>query len=133
MALMINWLAVIVVTIIYFLIHFFWYFPIVFGNIWLKLVGKESEPKSKIIRDTIIMIPTSFVTVLMIEVIIDLTGMNDILSALIISILLWVGFVATIGINQNNFNDRGVKLFLLEYGFYLIGFIIAGLILVVWQ
>ena len=133
MALMINWLAVIVVTIIYFLIHFFWYFPFVFGNIWLKLVGKESEPKSKIIRDTIIMIPTSFVTVLMIEVIIDLTGMNDILSALIISILLWVGLVATIGINQNNFNDRGVKLFLLEYGFYLIGFIIAGLILVVWQ
>ncbi|MFX0019680.1 MAG: DUF1761 domain-containing protein [Promethearchaeota archaeon] len=133
MALMINWLAVIVVAIIYFLIHFFWYFPFVFGNIWLKLVGKESEPKSKIIRDTIIMIPTSFVSVLMIEVIIDLTGMNDILSALIISFLLWVGFVATIGINQNNFNDRGVKLFLLEYGFYLIGFIIAGLILAVWQ
>jgi len=133
MAFMINWLAVVVVAIIYFLIHFFWYFPFVFGNIWLKLVGKESEPKSKIIRDTIIMIPTSFVTVLMIEVIIDLTGMNDILSALIISILLWVGLVATIGINQNNFNDRGVKLFLLEYGFYLIGFIIAGLILAVWQ
>ncbi len=133
MALMINWLAVVVVAIIYFLIHFFWYFPFAFGNMWLKLVGKESEPKSKIIRDTIIMIPTSFITVLMIEVIMDLTNMNDIVSALIISILLWVGFVATIAINQNNFNDRGVKLFLLEYGFYLIGFIIAGLILAVWQ
>ncbi|MFX0025008.1 MAG: DUF1761 domain-containing protein [Candidatus Hermodarchaeota archaeon] len=132
MTLMINWLAVVVVAIIYFLIHFFWYFPFVFGNMWLKLVGKESEPKSKIIRDTIIMIPTSFVTVLMIEVIMDFTS-NDIVSALIISILLWVGFVATIGINQNNFNDRGVKLFLLEYGFYLIGFIIAGIILAVWQ
>lgn len=130
---MINWLAVVVVAIIYFLIHFFWYFPFAFGNMWLKLVGKESEPKSKIIRDTIIMIPTSFITVLMIEVIMDLTNMNDIVSALIISILLWVGFVATIAINQNNFNDRGVKLFLLEYGFYLIGFIIAGLILAVWQ
>ncbi len=130
---MINWLAVVVVAIIYFLIHFFWYFPFAFGNMWLKLVGKESEPKSKIIRDTIIMIPTSFITVLMIEVIMDLTAMNDIVSALIISILLWVGFVATIAINQNNFNDRGVKLFLLEYGFYLIGFIIAGLILAVWQ
>ncbi|MGB5911004.1 MAG: DUF1761 domain-containing protein [Promethearchaeia archaeon] len=133
MALMINWLAVVVVAIIYFLIHFFWYFPFAFGNMWLKLVGKESEPKSKIIRDTIIMIPTSFITVLMIEVIMDLTNMNDIVSALIISILLWVGFVATIAINQNNFNDRGVKLFLLEYGFYLIGFIFAGLILAVWQ
>ena len=132
MALMINWLAVVVVAIIYFLIHFFWYFPFAFGNMWLKLVGKEGEPKSKIIRDTIIMIPTSFITVLMIEVIMDFTTMNDMASTLVISILLWVGFVATIGINQNNFNDRGVKLFLLEYGFYLIGFIIAGLILAVW-
>lgn len=133
MALMINWLAVVVVAMVYFLIHFFWYFPFAFGNMWLKLVGKESEPKSKIVKETIMMIPISFVTVLMIEVIMDLTGMNDIGSVLIISILLWVGFVATIGINQNNFNDRGVKLFLIEYGFYLIGFIIAGLILAVWQ
>jgi len=120
---------VVVATIIYFLIHFLWYFPFAFGNLWLRLVGKESEPKSKIIRDTIIMIPTSFITVLFIEIMIDLTGMNDITSALILSILIWVGFVATIAINQNNFNDRGVKLFLIEYGFYLIGFIIVALIL----
>jgi hypothetical protein len=132
MALQINWTAVLVLTAIYFLIHFFWYFPKVFGSAWLKLVGKTGEPKSKIIRDTIIMIPTSFVTVLFIEILLDLTGMNDPLSAFILTILLWVGFVATIAINQNNFNDRGVKLFLLEYGFYLIGFILVGLILSIW-
>jgi len=130
---MINWVAVVVVALIYFAIHFFWYFPFAFGNLWLKLVGKESEPKSKIIRDTIIMIPTSFITVLFIEIMMDLTGMNDIVSALLLSFMLWVGFVATIAINQNNFNDRGIKLFLLEYGFYLIGFIISGAILAVWK
>ena len=129
MAIIINWVTVVVATIVYFLIHFLWYFPFAFGNLWLRLVGKESESKSKIIRDTIIMIPTSFVTVLFIEIMIDLTGMNDIASALILSILIWVGFVATIAINQNNFNDRGVKLFLVEYSFYLIGFMITALIL----
>lgn len=129
MALMINWLAVTVAAIVYFIIHFLWYFPFAFGNLWLRLVGKESEPKSKIIRDTIIMIPTSFFTVLFMEMMIDLTGMNDIASALILSILIWIGFVATIAINQNNFNDRGVKLFFLEYGFYLVGFIIVAIIL----
>ena len=132
MALDINWIAFVVVAVIYFAIHFFWYFPFAFGNLWLKLVGKESEPKSKIIRDTIIMIPTSFITVLFIEIMMDLTGMNDIVSALLLSCMLWLGFVATIAINQNNFNDRGIKLFLLEYGFYLIGFIISGAILAVW-
>jgi hypothetical protein len=129
MAIMINWLAVSIAAIVYFIIHFLWYFPFAFGNLWLRLVGKESEPKSKIIRDTIIMIPTSFVTVLFIELMMDLTGMNDIASALLLSIFIWIGFVATIAINQNNFNDRGVKLFFLEYGFYLVGFIIAAIIL----
>ncbi|MFW9879266.1 MAG: DUF1761 domain-containing protein [Candidatus Thorarchaeota archaeon] len=132
MVLDINWVAVIVVALIYFGIHFVWYFPFAFGNMWLKLVGKESEPKSKIIRDTIIMIPTSFVTVLFIKIMMELTSMNDPVLSLLLTLLLWVGFVATIAINQNNFNDRGIKLFLLEYGFYLIGFIIAGLILSVW-
>ena len=129
MAIMINWLAVSIAAIVYFIIHFLWYFPFAFGNLWLRLVGKENEPKSKIIRDTIIMIPTSFVTVLFIELMMDLTGMNDIASALLLSILIWIGFVATIAINQNNFNDRGVKLFFLEYGFYLVGFLIAAIIL----
>lgn len=132
-AIIINWLAVVVVAIIYFAIVFFWYFPSLFGNLWLKLVGKESEPKSKIIRDTIIMIPTSFITVLIIEIMMDLTGMNDIASALLLNLLLWFGFVGLIGINQNNFNDRGIKLFLIEYGVYLVGFLVAGLILAVWQ
>ncbi|MBY9012040.1 MAG: DUF1761 domain-containing protein [Candidatus Lokiarchaeota archaeon] len=130
---MINWLAVIVVALIYFAIHFFWYFPPIFGNAWLRLVGKKSEPKSKIIRDTIIMIPTSIITILILAVLMEFTGMIDLLSAILLSLLVWIGFVATIGINQNNFNDRAVKLFLLEYGFYLIGLIIAGIILAVWR
>ncbi|MFW9829984.1 MAG: DUF1761 domain-containing protein [Candidatus Thorarchaeota archaeon] len=133
MAIIINWIAVAVVAIIYFAIVFFWYFPSLFGNLWLKLVGKESEPKSKIIRDTIIMIPTSFITVLIIEIMMNLTGMNDIFSALILNLLLWIGFVGIIGINQNSFNDRGIKLFLIEYGVYLVGFLVAGLILAIWQ
>ena len=79
------------------------------------------------------MVFTSFVSVLILEVLMDLTGMNDIGSALILSFLLWVGFVAMIAVNQNIFNDRGVKLFFIEYGAYLVAFLIAAIILVVWQ
>lgn len=132
MALEINWLAVVIVSLIFFAILFFWYFPSLFGNMWLKLVGKESEPKSKIIRDTIIMIPTSFIIVLVIDIIMIMAGITDILSAVLISLLLWFGFLATIGINQTNFNDRGLKLFLIEYVVYLVCFLISGIILVVW-
>jgi hypothetical protein len=36
-------------------------------------------------------------------------------------------------INQNIFNDRGVKLYLIEYGAYLVAFLVSGLILSIWQ
>ena len=133
MALEINWFAVIIVAIIYFAILFFWYFPSAFGNMWLKLVGKESEPKSKIIRDTIIMIPSSFFTVLIIDIVMILAGATEIGPALLLNLLLWVGFVGIIGINQSNFNDRDLKLFLIEYIVYLVCFLIAGIILAVWK
>lgn len=133
MALEINWLAVAIVAIIYFVILFFWYFPTAFGNMWLKLVGKESEPKSKIIRDTIIMIPSSFITVLIIDIVMILAGATDLGPSILLNLLLWVGFVGIIGINQSNFNDRGLKLFLIEYIPYLVCFLIAGIILAVWK
>jgi hypothetical protein len=128
-----NIIAVIVVGLIYFGIHMLWYFPFLFGKKWLELVGKESEPKEKIIRDTIIMIPTSIVTILILAIILDLANTTTILGAIIISIILWIGFVFTIGFNQSNFNDRtSILLFLIEYGFYLLGFLFAGIILVIW-
>lgn len=129
----INWLAVVVVAVIYCFIIFFWYYPNIFGNIWLKLVGKEGVEKSKIVRETIIMVLTSFVSVLILEILMDLTGMHDILSALLLSFLLWLGFIAMVAINQNIFNDRGVKIFLIEYGAYLVALLVAGIILAVWQ
>jgi len=133
MAIIINWLAVIVVAIIYTFIIFFWYYPPIFGNTWLKLVRKEGVDKSKIVRETIIMVFTSFVSVLILEILMDLTGMHDIISALLISFLVWIGFIAMVAVNQNIFNDRGVKLFFIEYGAYLVALLVAGIILAVWQ
>ena len=133
MAIVVNWLAVIVIAVIYCFIIFFWYYPSIFGNTWLKLVGKEGVDKSKIVKETIIMVFTSFVSVLILEILMDLTGMNDILSALLLSLLVWIGFIAMVAVNQNIFNDRGVKLFFIEYGAYLVALMVAGIILAVWQ
>lgn len=130
---MVNILAIIISAFVYFGIHMLWYFPFAFGNKWLELVGKESEPKEKIIRDTIIMIPSSFITIIFLNIVIYLASITDILGVFVISTVLWVGFVATIGINQSNFNDRtSILLFLIEYAFYYLGFVVAGIILVLW-
>ena len=133
MAIVINWLAAIIVAVIYCLIIFFWYHPSIFGNMWLKLVGKEGVDKSKIIIETIIMVFTSFVSVLILEILMDLTEMNDIGSALLLSFLLWIAFIAMVAINQNIFNNRGIKLFFIEYSPYLVALLVSGIILALWQ
>ena len=58
-----NWIAIIVTGLIYFGIHMLWYFPFLFGKKWLELVGKESEPKEKIIRENIAAITTDVTAV----------------------------------------------------------------------
>jgi len=78
------------------------------------------------------MIPISFITVLVIDIIMILIGITEIGPALLLSLLLWGGLVGAIGINQTIFNNRGLKLFLIEYIVYLFDFLIAGMILSVW-
>ncbi|TXT61688.1 MAG: hypothetical protein BAJALOKI1v1_1110010 [Promethearchaeota archaeon] len=49
-------------------------------------------------------------------------------------VLLYIGFVVPIGINQALFTGRtNIKLFFIEYGYYLVGFLISGIIISLWQ
>lgn len=130
---LLNYVAVIVASIIYYLIVFFWYWPTLFGNTWLKLVGKESVEKDQIIRESILMIPTSLATNFVIALIFDFLGNPDVLWGIILVLLFYIGFVIPIAINQDLFNNRtNVKLFLIEYGDYLVAFLISGIILSLW-
>lgn len=128
-----NILAILVASAVFYLIVFFWYWPSFLGNIWLKLVGKEEEPKDKIIRDSIIMIPTSLGINFILAYFFDLLGSPDLLFGITICILIYGGFVLPIGINQSAFAGRAnIKLFLIEYGVYLIAFLVSGVIISLW-
>jgi hypothetical protein len=129
-----NYIAVFVASAIYYLIVFFWYWPTLFGNTWLKLVNKEEIKKEQIIRESILMIPTSLATNFVIALIFDFMGNPDLLFSLLLSLLFYAGFIIPIAINQNLFNDRtNIKLFFIEYGDYLVAFVVSGIILSLWQ
>ncbi|TXT56142.1 MAG: conserved membrane protein of unknown function [Promethearchaeota archaeon] len=130
---MLNFIAVIVASVIYYIIIFFWYWPTLFGNTWLKLVGKEKVEKDQILRESILMIPTSLLTNFVIALLFDFLGNPDLLWGIVVVLLFYVGFVIPIAINQDLFNNRtNIKLFLIEYGDYLIAFLISGIILSLW-
>lgn len=39
----INWLAVVAATVVAMVLGFVWYYPAVFGNAWMKELGKTRE------------------------------------------------------------------------------------------
>ncbi|MEJ2279051.1 MAG: DUF1761 family protein [Candidatus Lokiarchaeota archaeon] len=81
-----------------------------------------------------LMVFTSFVTNLILALILDFIPHVNIFSGLLVSLLLYAGFVLPISLNQDAFIGRtNWKLFLIEYGVYLILFLISGLILSLWR
>lgn len=128
-----NILAILIASAVFYFIIFFWYWPTLLGNIWLELIEKEEEPKEKIIRDSILMIPTSLVINFALGYIFDLLSVNDVVFGLIITLLIFGGLVLPIAVNQSAFMGRTkFKLFLIEYGVYFVAFIAAGLIISLW-
>ncbi|MBD3213692.1 MAG: DUF1761 family protein [Candidatus Lokiarchaeota archaeon] len=128
-----NILAILIASGVFYCIIFFWYWPSFLGNIWLKLIQKEEEPKEKIIRDSLLMIPTSLVMNFVLGYIFDLLSISDIIFELIIILLIFGGLILPIAINQSAFMGRtNFKLFLIEYGVYFVAFIASGLIISLW-
>jgi hypothetical protein len=129
-----NIIAILIATGIYYGLHMLWYFPFAFGNLWLKLIGKEEIPKEQIIKESIIMVFTALATNFILAYILELTETTEIIIGLFITIILYAGFVVPIAINQALFTGRtNIKLFFIEYGYYLIGFLISGTIISLWQ
>ncbi|TXT63614.1 MAG: membrane protein of unknown function [Promethearchaeota archaeon] len=128
-----NFLAILIASGVFYFIIFFWYWPSFLGNIWLILIEKEEEPKEKIIRDSLLMIPTSLIINFALGYFFDLLLLPDIIFKLIIILVIFGGLILPIAINQSAFMGRtNFKLFLIEYGVYFVAFIASGLIIALW-
>ena len=132
----INYWAIIIVTILQFVVSAFWYGPYLFGKTWMKLAGVHDLDPQKIKAMQKAMFPayliqfviaffTNFVLFYFIKLIPDHGSMD-------VSLWAWAGFVVmTIAggaLWKTGSNDTKWKKFLIPAGNQLIGFIIAGYI-----
>ncbi|MGZ4031939.1 MAG: DUF1761 domain-containing protein [Tumebacillaceae bacterium] len=128
----INIWAVLVSTVISMVIGALWYSPVLFGNVWVKLVGlKPDEMRSAagpMIGTVIMTIVSTYFLALFIQVTHATTAIDGLLIALLLSIVI----CAKIATNYF-FEGRSFKLYWLTVGFHVIPFLIGGVILAVWK
>jgi len=131
----INYLAVLVAGIAYFILGAIWYSPALFGNAWMKAIGKTKEQAQadyspwKLLF-TLIM---ALVAAYGIARISSWIRADLLWSGLGVGLLIGVCFVlTTMGMNDL-MESRPKKLFLMNIFYQIISFMVMGLIIGLWR
>lgn len=133
----VNYLAVLVSAVIGFVIGMLWYSPLLFGNIWVKLIGMskddlEKAKKKGMAKTMSIAIISVMVMSFVLAHFVDIAGASTVLEGVQAGFLIWLGFIATVMLNSVLWENKSVKLYVLNIAHYFVVLIVMGAILAVW-
>ncbi|MDC7222595.1 MAG: DUF1761 domain-containing protein [Spirochaetales bacterium] len=112
-----------------------WYSPILFGNIWLKLVNKKAEDISKKEGNTamtLALIP-AVVSTVGLWFLVQISGALTAVDGLILGSAAALAFSGMSMLNLVFFENRSMKLTLLNGGYALVSYNVAAVILTLWR
>lgn len=129
----INWLAVVVSTVIAFAIGGFWYSKALFGSIWLEEVGltEESAKEANMPMTFGATFALQFFAVTALAILIGSDGTW--LSGLQIGVLIGVFWIATAYGITYLFEQRSIRLFMINAGYNVILFALVGTLIGYWR
>lgn len=134
----IKYPAVIVATLVHFILGGLWYSPLLFANKFLQLINwspaklAEIESQSHT-KELIIAFVTSLVLVYVLAHFVQYTKATTAIAGIQTAFWLWLGFIVTTQAATVIFELRPLGLYLLNIGYQLVGCALAGAILAIWR
>jgi hypothetical protein len=131
----INPLAVLAVAIVHFVMGALWYSPPLFGNQWMRYVGKTAEEiqAGAAAKAYIVSFIAYLVMALVLAVLIEMGGDPGLAKGAMAGALSWLGFVGTTTLATTMFEGRPLGLWAIYNGYSLVGLAVMGAILGAWQ
>ena len=130
----INYAAIVVVAVLHWLLGALWYSPLLFANRWMLLVGKSAEQlDSHRLAPYFVAFGANLVMAYILALVCAYTGANTAVKGAQTAVLLWLGFVATTSLTAYLFEGRPKELFLINYGYSLVGLVVMGGVLGTWK
>tara|TARA_R100001143_G_scaffold52481_2_gene47687 strand:- start:59344 stop:59754 length:411 start_codon:yes stop_codon:yes gene_type:complete len=128
-----NWIAVIIATIIYFALGAVWYSPLLFAKTWMKLRNLTEEdigqPNPIIFLYSFIL---QFIAVISLALFIHAMGIVTPVNGAIIGFGASMGILYSLSGTTGIFSDVPFKLHMLDNGYHVVGLTLSGLILGWW-
>jgi hypothetical protein len=125
-----NWIAVVIAAVVYFVLGALWYSPLLFANPWMKVQGKTAEdiddPNPIIYLYSFIL---QFLGVASLALFITAMEIETVLNGAIIGFGAGAGLVFTLSGATGLFMDENMRLHFINNGYHVVGLTVAGLIL----
>lgn len=127
-----NIVAILAAVIASMVIGAVWYSPMVFGKVWMKLTGKNTQELKNPAFSYIVMTVVAFLQALVLSQFIGFVGAGSTYQGMITGFWAWFGFVATTQASGFVFQGKSWRLYLLDNGYHLISLMLMGIILASW-
>ena len=132
----INYLAVVVATVAWFVVGSLWYSPLLFGKAWMELSGINPGamaavklPAVKIIAEFV----RGFVVAYVLARFVALLGVVDWRGALQLGVWVWIGFPVTLLGGSVSWQNVPWMLATIHAGDWLVKILLMAVILGVWR
>lgn len=129
----VNVVAVVLAALSSMIIGFVWYHPSIFGNTWVKLVGKSDLQKGKKEQMYILLFGSAVIMSYVLAVFINYMKATTLTEGAVAGFLAWTGFVATTSGIRTLFENRSGKLYILNNAYQLIALVVMGILLTLWR
>ena len=133
----VNYLAVLVAALATIFIGALWYSPLLFHRIWVKAHG-YSEEKVEQMRKTagrafIVSLFCYIVMAFVLAVLVSWVGVASVGQGALLGLLVWVGFLATLGLTAHMFSEKRLSTYLIDAGYQLVYSVVMGVIVATWR
>ena len=128
----VNWLAVVVGTVVSMAMGALWYGPL-FGNLWLRLIGKTVDDIEGDPLDYVKTAVAAFIAMLLLNLVVLSFGAGSLVEGVLVGALTFIGFGATLTFVYTTFEGPEEKVWLLYAAYQLVVFVIMGAVFAVWM
>jgi hypothetical protein len=134
----INYAAVVVSALIYWVLGGLWYSPLLFGGKFIEIMRWSPEQLARIEAEgaglqLALAFAGSLVTAYVLAHIVRYTSGENALDGAKTGLWLWLGFIVTTNLNTVFFEFRPLGLYLINIGYHLVAFLSMGALLAVWR
>jgi hypothetical protein len=130
----INWFAIAAAVVSTFVIGGLWYSPMLFVNSWLRMSGVpkpvfDGGLQKALLGDVF----SATATALVLNQVIRWSGATGLGTGLLVALVVWVGFVASVLLTQVTYEHRPFAFFAISAGYRLVTLQVMGAILSAWR